>query len=131
MFGAFIFTCRPQDQPPHYPVICVLWLLLYSLANFLDSFDHIPLLELCKSPVHVRVVAVTIEFLCLTTYVQSLFVYHMHIKQEGQIIIRERMCVIDQDASFEMLHSLGVVTDLEIGETKIVMQLGIVGIDFL
>ena len=78
-----------------------------------------------------RVVAVTIEFLCLTTYVQSLFVYHMHIKQEGQIIIRERMCVIDQDASFEMLHSLGVVTDLEIGETKIVMQLGIVRIDFL
>ena len=55
----------------------------------------------------------------------------MHIKQEGQIIIRKRMCVIDQDASFEMLHSLGVVTDLEIGETKIVMQLGIVGIDFL
>ena len=42
----------------------------------------------------------------------------MHIKQEGQIIIRERMRVIDQDASFEMLHSLGVVTDLEIGETK-------------
>ena len=78
-----------------------------------------------------RVVAVTIEFLCLTTYVQSLFVYHMHIKQEGQIIIREWMRVIDQDASFEMLNSLGVVTDLEIREAKIVMQLGILRIDFL
>ena len=55
----------------------------------------------------------------------------MHIKQEGQIIIREWMRVIDQDASFEVLHSLGVVTNLEIRETKIVMQLCILRIDFL
>ena len=55
----------------------------------------------------------------------------MHIKQEGQIIIREWMRVIDQDASFEVLNSLGVVTDLEIREAKIVMQLGILRIDFL
>ena len=55
----------------------------------------------------------------------------MHIKQEGQIIIREWMRVIDQDAPFEVLHSLGVVPDLEIREAKIVMQLGILRIDFL
>ena len=74
---------------------------------------------------HVSVVAITIEFLGLAAYVKGLFVNHMHVKQECQIIVGKGMRIINQDASFEMLHSLGVVADLEVGKSKVVVQLSI------
>jgi hypothetical protein len=75
--------------------------------------------------VHVRVVAVTIELFGLAAYVKRLFVNHMHVKQEGQIVVGEGVRIINEDASFEMLDSLRVVANLEVGETKVVVQLGI------
>ena len=77
------------------------------------------------------VVAITIEFFGLAAYVEGLFVNHVHVKQEGQIVVGEGMCIINQDASFEMLDSLWIVADLEVGEAKVVVQLSILWIDFL
>ena len=77
------------------------------------------------------VVAITIEFLGLAAYIEGLFVNHVHVKQEGQIVVGEGMSIINQDASFEMLDSLWIVADLEVGEAKVVVQLSILWIDFL
>ena len=78
-----------------------------------------------------RVVAITIEFFGLAAYVEGLFINHMHVEQEGQIVVGEGVRIINQDASFEMLDSLWVVADLEVGEPKVVVQLSILWVNFL
>ena len=70
---------------------------------------------------HVRVVAVTIEFFGLATNVECFFVYHVHIEQESQIVVSKWMRVINQNASLEMFYSLRVVSDLEVGKTEVVV----------
>ncbi len=65
---------------------------------------------------HVRIVACAIEFLCLTTNIQSLSVDHMNVEQESQIVVCIRVSVVHQNALLEMFDSMLVVTDFKIGE---------------
>lgn len=65
MFGAFIFTSRSENEAPNDPVICVFRLFLNTFSNFLDCFHHVAFFKLSEGPMHVGVVAITIEFLSL------------------------------------------------------------------
>lgn len=114
MFGAFIFACRSKDQAPDDPVIRIERLLLDALPDLLDGFHYITLLKLSEGPMHVCVVTVAIELLGLAADVEGLFVYHVHVKQEGQIVVGVRVRVVDQDAPFKVLHCLRVVADFEV-----------------
>ena len=43
---------------------------------------------------HVGVVTVPIEFFGLAADIKCFFVYHVHVEEEGKIIICVRVCVI-------------------------------------
>lgn len=111
---------------PYDPVVSIFRLFLDSLPDFLDCFYHVAFFELGEGPMHVGVVTVSIEFLGLAADIERLFVDHMHIEEEGQIVVGERVGVVDQNAPFKVFHCLRVVSNLEVRETQVVMQLGIV-----
>ena len=94
MFGAFIFTGRSENEAPNHPIICVFGLFLDTFSDFLDSFHNIALFKLSKCPMHVGVVTVPIEFFGLAADIKCFFVYHVHVEEEGKIIICVRVCVI-------------------------------------
>ena len=94
MFGAFIFTSGSENESPNDPVICVFRLLLDAFSDFLDCFHHIAFFKLSEGPMHVSVMAVPIELLGLAADIECFFVYHVHIEEEGEIIVSVRMCVV-------------------------------------
>lgn len=106
VFGAFIFASRSENESPDNPVVCVLRLLLYTFPDLLDGFHDISFFKLSESPVHVSVVSVPIELLRLAADIERLFVNHMHVEEESQIVVGVGMRVVDQYASLEMLYSL-------------------------
>ena len=68
----------------------------------------------------------SIELLSLSTDIQSLFVDHVNIEKEREVVVGIWMLVIEEDASFEMFHCVLVVSNLEIGKTQIVVQLSVI-----
>ena len=94
MLCTFVFSCGPQDQTPDNPALCILWLLLHTLPDFLDRLDDISFFKLCEGPMHMCVVALSVKFFCLLTDVQSLLVYHVNVIEESQIVVSERVLVI-------------------------------------
>ena len=94
MFGAFIFTGGSENESPDDPIICVFRLLLNAFSDFLDSFHDIALFKLGEGPMHVSVVTIPVELLGLAADIECFFVYHVHIEEEGEIIVSVRMCVI-------------------------------------
>ena len=46
--------------------------------------------------------------------IECFFVDHVHVEEEGEIVVRVGVCVIDKDALLEVFHCLGVITNLEV-----------------
>ena len=126
MLCTAILACRAQDKTPHYPTLAILRLLLHALANFLYSFHYIAFFKFCESPMHVRVMALSVKFFSLTADIERLGVNHVDIKQEGQIVVCVGMFVIQYYALFEMFDSVLVVSNFEIGKAKVVVQLRVI-----
>ena len=80
VLGPLVLARRAQYQPPHYPALRILRLLLHSFPDLLDSLDHVSLFELCECPVHVRVVIRSVELFGLPTDVQCLLVDHVDVE---------------------------------------------------
>ena len=60
------------------------------------------------------IVTVAIELFCLAADIECFFVDHVHVEEEGEIVVRVGVCVIDKDALLEVFHCLGVITNLEV-----------------
>ena len=129
MLGALVLARGAQDEPPNDPALGIGRLLLHALPNLLDRLDHVALLELGESPVHVGVVAGAVELLGLSADIERLLVNHVDIEQEGQVVISVWMLIIQQNAPLQMLNRVLVITDFEVGEAEVVMQLGVVVLD--
>ena len=115
MLGALVFAGRTKDETPDDPAFGVERLFLDTFTDFFDGFDDIAFLELGESPVHVRVVTRPVELFGLTADIQGFLVDHVDVEEEGQVVVRIRVLVVQQDATFEVLHSVLVVTNLEVG----------------
>ena len=131
MSSTAIFAGRAQDEAPHDPALATPRLLLHTLPDFLDCFDDIALFEFSEGPVHVSIVTLPVEFFGLAADIQCLRVDHVDIEQESQVVVCIRVLVVQDDALFEVLHGVLVVTYLEVGEAEVVVQLGIVLVDAL
>ena len=129
VLGALVFAGRAQDEPPNDPALAIGRLFLDALPNLLDRLDHVALLELGEGPMHVGVVAGAVEFLGLAADVQRFLINHVDVEQEGEVVIGIRMFIIQQDAPLQVLDRVLVVTDFEVGEAEVVVQLGIVVLD--
>lgn len=83
MAGTGVISYGSHDQAPYYPVVCILWILLYALLYFLDSLGHLTLFKESKGPMSVTVVVVRIVQLGTPTNIYCLLVELMHVVQEG------------------------------------------------
>ena len=129
MLGALVFAGRAQDEPPNDPALAIGRLFLDALPNLLDRLDHVALLELGEGPMHVGIVAGAVEFLGLAADIQRFLINHVDVEQEGEVVIGIRMLIVQQDAPLQVLDRVLVVTDFEVGEAEVVVQLGIVVLD--
>ena len=116
MLCTFVFTGGAEDEAPDDPAFGVKWLFLNAFANLLYGFDDIALFELGEGPVHVRVVAGPVELFGLSADVEGLLVDHVDVEEESQVVVGVRVLVIQQDAPFQMLNRVLVVTHLEVGK---------------
>ena len=87
-----------------------------TLPNFLDRLNDISLFKLSESPVHVGVVRRAVVLLGLPANVQRLLINHVDVEKERQVVVGIRVLVVHQDALFEVLNGVLVVSDLEVGE---------------
>ena len=55
----------------------------------------------------------------------------MDVVQEGEVVIGERVLVVQEDALFEVLDGMLIVAHFEVCETEVVVQLGVVFEDTL
>ena len=100
-----------------------------AFADLLDRLDDVALLEFSEGPVHVRVVGLAIELFRLPANVQRLLVYHVDVEQEGEVVVSVRVLVVEKNALFEMLNCVLIVTNFEIGEAQVVVELSVVILD--
>ena len=77
------------------------------------------------------VVARTIKLFSLPANVQGLLVNHVYVVEEGEIVVRIRVLVVQKDALLQVLHGVLVVSNFEVGQSKVVVQLGVVLKDLL
>ena len=77
------------------------------------------------------IVTLSVEFFGLTADIQSLWVDHVDVEQESQIIVCIRVLVVQYYALFEMLHGVLIVAYLKVSEAEVVVQLGIILVDAL
>ena len=98
VLGALIFAGVSKNKSPHNPAFSLKGLLLHTFTNLLDCFHYVALFEFCKSPVHVRIVTLSIEFFCLPTDVQCLLINHVDIEKECQVVIGVRVLVVKKNA---------------------------------
>lgn len=106
MLGTIVLSSTSQDKSPNHPIMSIFRLFLDTLSDLLYSFDNVALFELCKGPVHMRVVSMSIEFFGLSTNVQGFFIDHVHVEQEGQVVVGVWMFVVQHDALLEVLNGL-------------------------
>lgn len=78
---------------------------------------------------HVRVVTRTIKLLGLPANVERLLVNHVNVEQERQVVICVRVLVVEQDTSLQVLHRVLVISNFEVGQAQIVVQLWVVVLD--
>ena len=116
MLCTFVFAGGTEDKTPHDPTFGIKWLFLDAFADFLDGFDDVALLELREGPVHVRVVARPVKLFGLSADIERLFVDHVDVEEEGQVVVGVRVLVVQQDAPFQVLDSVLIVTHLEVGQ---------------
>ena len=131
MSSTAIFAGRTQNEAPNDPTLAASRLLLHTLSDFLDCFDHIALFEFSEGPVHVSVVTLPIKFFGLTADIKCLWVDHVDVEQERQVIVCIRVFVVQDYALFEVLHRVLIVAYLEVREAEVVVQLGIILVDAL
>ena len=67
----------------------------------------------------------------LTADVKCLLVDHMNIEEESQIVVGVGVLLVKQDAFLKVLDGVLVITNLEVGKTKVVVKLGIVFVNSL
>ena len=77
-----VLAGRAEDEPPQDPALTVLRLFLHTFSDFLDRFNNVTLFELSEGPVHVSVVALSVELLGLAADIQRLRIDHMDVEQE-------------------------------------------------
>ena len=94
MFGAFILSSWPENEAPDHPIVGIFRLFLNSLSDFLDCFYNIAFLKLSKGPMHMGVVTISVKLFSLTADVERLFINHMHVEEESQIVIGKWMHVV-------------------------------------
>ena len=125
MLGTLILASVSKNESPDDPAFSLKRLFLYAFTNLLDCFHYVSFFKFCKSPVHVRIVTLSIEFFCLATDVQCLLINHVDIEEECQVVVRVRMLVIKENAFLQVFNCVLIVTDLKVGKTKVVVKLGI------
>ena len=97
MLGTLVLAGVTKNESPNYPAFSLERLLLHTFSNLLDCFHYISFFKFSKSPVHVRIVALSIEFFCLATDVQRLLINHVNVEKECQIVVRIRMLVVKKN----------------------------------
>jgi len=115
MLGKLKLTRCPQNKAPNYPIISIMLVLCHALPDFAHCLDQVALLKLSKSPVSMRVVPMSVEFLGLSANLNRVAIQLVHVVKEGQIVVCVRVVRLQLHNSFEVLHCLGVHFSLEIG----------------
>ena len=98
VLGALVLTGISKDKSPDDPAFGLKRLFLHTFPNLLNGFHDVSLFEFSKGPVHVRIVTLSIEFLCLATDIQCLLINHVDIEEECQVVIGVRMLVVKKNA---------------------------------
>ena len=80
VLGALVFAGRAQDEPPNDPALAIGRLFLDALPNLLNRLDHVALFELGEGPMHVGIVAGTVEFLGLAADIQRFLINHVDVE---------------------------------------------------
>ena len=129
MLGTLILAGVTKNESPNYPAFSLERLLLHTFPNLLYCFHYISFFKFSKSPVHVRIVTLSIEFFCLSTDIQRLLINHVDIEKECQVVVSVRMLVVKKNAFLQVLYCMLIVANLEVGKTKVVVKLRIFIID--
>ena len=117
MLGALVLAGRAQDEAPDDPALSIRWLFGHTLSDLLDGFDDVALFEFSEGPMHMRVMASSVELFGLTANIQRLLVDHVDVEQESQVVVGVGVLVVEKDALLEVLDGVLVVADLEVCQT--------------
>ena len=99
----------------------ILRLFLDTFSDLLNRLDNVAFFKFGKGPMHMGVVSMSVEFLGLTADVESLFVDHVHVEKEGQVVVGMRVLVVQHYALLQVLNGLRVVTDFKVRYTKVIL----------
>jgi hypothetical protein len=133
MPGTYVIPMLSHYEPPYYPVIGVpppSRRLLYPLLNLLHCLRHLPLLKQCERPVTVarcvRVLRCAVH-LRLPAHIYSLRVKLMQVEQKCQVAVSVGVALrVQPDALPPVVDCLVIELEFEVGETQVVVELGVV-----
>ena len=108
-------------MPPDDPVVGGVGLLDCAFTYLFNRGNAVSSLKFSKCPVPVSVVVVSVGFFCSFADVYSLRVELVHVVQEREIVIRERVLRVYLDASLEVFNSHRVLLQFKIYKAKVVI----------
>ena len=131
VLGALILAGVSKNKSPDNPAFGLKWLLLHTFAYLFYGLDNVSLFKFGEGPVHVRIMTLSIEFLCLTTDVKRLLIDHVDIEKECQVVVRIGVLVVEKNALLKVFNCVLIVANLEVGKTKVIVKLRIFIVDTL
>ena len=91
MLGTEVVTDCSHDESPHYPVVSILRVFLYSFFDFLNSLSHFTFFEKCEGPMSMTVMILWVAHLRTATHVYCLLVELVHVVHKGQVVVGKGM----------------------------------------
>ena len=114
VFGLFKLTCCPEDEAPEDPIFNSKGLLGASFSDLANRFDYVSFLELGVGPVPMRIVPMPIVLFGLAAYSDCIAVQLVHVVDEGQIVVGERVFGVELNTLFQTDYCLVILLQLEI-----------------
>ncbi len=131
MLGTPVVPHCPHNESPYDPVVRIFGVLLYPLLDLLDRLGHLSLLEQCERPVSVTIMVLGVPHLGRSAHIDGLLVELVHVVYESKVVVGVWVQSVQVGALLQVVHGLVVLLVLEVGQTQVVLQLGVVGIDLL
>lgn len=112
-----------QNDSPYDPAVRVLLILADSLLDLLHSLAHFTLFKESECPVLMAVVVSREMELCLAADVYGLWVELVHIEKASKVVVNVLVLWVYSDALAPVLYSRVIQLELEVSETKVVLEL--------
>jgi hypothetical protein len=129
VLSLLVVSHSPHDKPPHDPIVGVLRLDHYCFFDFFNGLGGLSIFEECKCPVAIAaMVSIGVVEFGLVADLDGFSVVLVHVVDEGQIVVGVLVVGVDLDADLQVLIRHRVLFLFEVGQTQVVLQLGIFGV---